>query len=198
MTNEQHFPKTISQREFDYSLFTNLSRILSPATFLRVHSNSKEVSHLSWQNTYPNFKTTCHMKLKFFLWTKFLEYLLLAKYLIFVAATLKNFLQVSFYCFLMILAIFNNNWKWMFNKMFSFTSIATVWDTNITEWRKYRRKKVIMIKKFSPFSLSAISFTSGLCSSQCLCNPYVLRIKTFSTPFSWSDFCGCYFEHLMN
>ena len=38
-------------------------------TFLRVHSNSKEVSYLSWQNTYPSSKTTCHMKLKFFLWT---------------------------------------------------------------------------------------------------------------------------------
>ena len=56
--------------------------------FLRVHSNSKEVSYLSWQNKYPNLKTTCHMKLKFFLWTKLLENLLLAKYLISVAAPL--------------------------------------------------------------------------------------------------------------
>ena len=43
--------------------------LLSLATFLRVHSNSKEVSYLSWQNTYPNLKTTCHIKLKFFLYT---------------------------------------------------------------------------------------------------------------------------------
>ena len=56
-------------------------QLLSLATFLRVHSNSKEVSYLSWQNTYPNLKTTCHIKLKFFLWTKLLENLLLAKYL---------------------------------------------------------------------------------------------------------------------
>ena len=35
-------------------------------TFLRVHSNSKEVSYLSWQNMYPNLKTTCHIKLHFF------------------------------------------------------------------------------------------------------------------------------------
>ena len=56
--------------------------LLSLATFLRVHSNWKEVSYLSWQNTYPNLKTTCHIKLKFFLWTKLLENLLLAKYLI--------------------------------------------------------------------------------------------------------------------
>ena len=63
--------------------------LLSRATFLQVHSNSEEVSYLSWQNTYPNLKTTCHIKLKFFLWTKLLENLLLAKYLISLAATLK-------------------------------------------------------------------------------------------------------------
>ena len=51
-------------------------------TFPQAHSNSKEVSYFSWQNTYPNLKTTCHIKLKFFLWTKLLEDLLLAKYLI--------------------------------------------------------------------------------------------------------------------
>ena len=62
--------------------------LLSLTTFLRVHWNSKEVSYLSWQNTYPNLKTTCLIKLKFFLWTKLLENLLLAKYLISVAAPL--------------------------------------------------------------------------------------------------------------
>ena len=62
--------------------------LLSLVTFLRVHSNSKEVSYLSWQNTYPNLKTTCHIKLKFFLWTKLPENLLFAKYLISVAAPL--------------------------------------------------------------------------------------------------------------
>ena len=39
--------------------------LLLLVTFLRVHSNSKEVSYLSWQNTYPNLKTTFHMKLNF-------------------------------------------------------------------------------------------------------------------------------------
>ena len=63
--------------------------LLSPATFLRVHSNSKEVSYLSWQNMYPNLKTTCHITLKFLLWTKLLEYLLLIKYLISLTATLS-------------------------------------------------------------------------------------------------------------
>ena len=71
--------------------------LLSLATFLRVHSNSKEVSYLSWQNTYPNLKTTCHIKLKFFLWTKLLENLLLAKYLISVAAPLK-YKSINNYC----------------------------------------------------------------------------------------------------
>ena len=47
--------------------------LLSLATFPPVHSNSKEVSYLSWPNTYPNLKTTCHIRLKFFLWTKLLE-----------------------------------------------------------------------------------------------------------------------------
>ena len=41
--------------------------LLSFTTFLRVHSNSKEVSYLSRQNKYPNLKTTFHIKLKFFL-----------------------------------------------------------------------------------------------------------------------------------
>ena len=57
--------------------------LLSLATFLRVHSNSEEVSYLSLQNTYPNLKTTCHIKLNLFLWTKLSENLLLEKYLIY-------------------------------------------------------------------------------------------------------------------
>ena len=63
-------------------------KLLSLATFLQVHSNSKEVFYLPCQNRYPNLKTTCRFKLKFFLWTKLLERLLLAKYLIYIAATL--------------------------------------------------------------------------------------------------------------
>ena len=66
----------------------NYRELLSLATFLRVHSNSKEVSYLSWQNTYPNLKTSCHVNLNFFLWTKLLENLLHAKYIISVATPL--------------------------------------------------------------------------------------------------------------
>ena len=98
MTNEKHFPKTISQWELDYDLFTNL---LSLATFLRVHSNSEEVSYLSWQNTYPNLKTTCHIKLKFFLWTKLLENLLLTKYLISVGASISRVAIISGHVFML-------------------------------------------------------------------------------------------------
>ena len=89
MTNEKHFLKTISHWEFDYGLLKDLPIIiLTLTTFLQVHANSKEVSYLSWQNMYPNLKTTCHIKLKLFLWTKLLVKLFLAKYLISVAAPL--------------------------------------------------------------------------------------------------------------
>ena len=61
---------------------------MSLATFLRVHSNSKEVSFLPWQNKYPNLKTTCHIMPIFFMWTKLPKKLLLAKYLISAVAVL--------------------------------------------------------------------------------------------------------------
>ena len=51
---------------------------------------TQEVSYLSWPNMYPNMKTTFHIKLKFFMWTKLLENLLLAKYLISVTAPLRQ------------------------------------------------------------------------------------------------------------
>ena len=84
----KHFPKTISQWNLIMACLQIHQELLSLATFLQVHSNSKEVSYLSWQNTDPNLKTTCHMKLKYFLWTTFLENLLLAKYLISVTVPL--------------------------------------------------------------------------------------------------------------
>ena len=82
--------------------------LLSLVSYLRVHSNSKEVSYLSWQNIYPNLKTTCHVKLKIFSWTKLLEWTCLllaskelnsslAKYLISVTAPLNTFVNSSFF-----------------------------------------------------------------------------------------------------
>ena len=55
-----------------------VARNYSPSSF----KLKKEVPHLSWQNKYPNLKTTCHIKLKFLLRTKILENILIAKYLI--------------------------------------------------------------------------------------------------------------------
>ena len=67
LTNEKHFPKTLSQREFDMACLQIYRELPNLPTILRVHSNSKEVSYLSGQNMFPNLKTTCHIKLKFFL-----------------------------------------------------------------------------------------------------------------------------------
>ena len=69
--------------------------LLLLVTFLWVYSNSKEVSYLSWQNKYPNLKTTSHVKLKCFLWTKLLENLLLAKYFTSVAAPLTSIIRTG-------------------------------------------------------------------------------------------------------
>ena len=44
--------------------------------------------YLYWKNRYPNLRSTGRIKLKLFLWTELLESLLLAKYLISVAANL--------------------------------------------------------------------------------------------------------------
>ena len=69
--------------------------LLSLTIFLRVHSNSKEVSYLSWQNTYPNLKTTCHIKLKFFEWTKLPENLKKMSYICHCAFKLFSFVSVT-------------------------------------------------------------------------------------------------------
>ena len=67
-------------------LFTNLPRVIVACD---LSSSSELVSNLSWQNKYPNMKTTCDVKLKFFVWIKLLKNLLIAKYLVSVAAALK-------------------------------------------------------------------------------------------------------------
>ena len=86
MINGKHFAKTISQREFDYRLFTNLPRI---TVICDDCSSSFKLKRdiLPLYPTYPNLKTTCHIKLNFFFWTKLQENLLLAKYIISVSAT---------------------------------------------------------------------------------------------------------------
>ena len=64
-------------------------RELSFVTLCQVHSNSKEVSFLSWWKKYLNLKTTYQIKSNSFLWSKLFENVHFAKYLISVPATLK-------------------------------------------------------------------------------------------------------------
>ena len=90
MTNEKHFPKNLSQWEFDLGLFANLWRIIVAPDF-SLSSFKVKRGILLWQNTYPNLKTTCRIKLKFFLWTILLENLLLVKYLLSVTAPLSKY-----------------------------------------------------------------------------------------------------------
>ena len=63
--------------------------------FFKFIQTQKKVSYIPWQNKYLNLKNTCHIEPKIFLWTKLLKNLLLAKYLISVAATLKQFIRLT-------------------------------------------------------------------------------------------------------
>ena len=50
---------------FKFDQWKAFSGNYKPMRVWLIHSNSKEVSYLPWQNTYPNLKTTCHIKLNF-------------------------------------------------------------------------------------------------------------------------------------
>ena len=106
--------------------------LLSLSTFHRVHSNSEEVSYLFWENTYPNLKTTRHIKLKFFLWTKVLENLLLANYLISVATPLKARYALKKWIFLLENIQHQlkwvNKWRNVFKKRYYFEILFYVCD----------------------------------------------------------------------
>ena len=67
----------------------NYQKQLSFATFCRVYSNPKKVVPPSLIKKAFSPKTTCHSKPKLFLRTKLLKIVLLAKYLISIAATLR-------------------------------------------------------------------------------------------------------------
>ena len=82
----KHFPKTISRWEFWLWLAHRFTENYYPSRLFSEFIQTQEVSYVSCQNTYPNSKTTCHNKLQFFLWTKLLENLTLAKYLIYFTA----------------------------------------------------------------------------------------------------------------
>ena len=126
--------------------------ILSLVTFLRVHSNSKEVSYLSWQNMYPNLKTTCHVRLKFLLWSKLLENLFLAKYLIFVAAPLMDpqiHVVVIIIIIIIIMIISQNRYKTKTAKFFVIIFIPK------HESTKVKLRNLRIINRRSSFSMSS-------------------------------------------
>ena len=86
--NEKHFPKTISQWEFDYDLFTNLLRIIVTCDFSQSYFKLRRGILALLTKYVSNLKTTCHIMIKCFLWTKLLKNLLLGRYLISVAVPL--------------------------------------------------------------------------------------------------------------
>ena len=59
------FRKIWANKSLFMACLQDCQKLLSFATFRRVHSNLKEVSYLPWQNKYSNLKTTCHIKPKF-------------------------------------------------------------------------------------------------------------------------------------
>ena len=71
-------------------LYKITENICHSRLFPKFTQTKKEVSYLPWQNMCSNLKIPCHIKQKSFLWTKLLDKLLLAKYLISVAATVPT------------------------------------------------------------------------------------------------------------
>ena len=100
MTNEKYFLKTISQWEFDYGLFTDLPRVIVTCSFSPSSFKLKRwiLTSLDKICIYSNLKSTCHIKLKCFLWTKLLENLLLANYL-FICCSFKILRSINFAIF---------------------------------------------------------------------------------------------------
>ena len=132
MTNEKHFPKTISQWDFDYSLFTNLPRIIVTYDFSPSSFNSKEVSYLPWQKKYPNLKTTCHVNPKCFLWTKLPKNLLLAKYLIYSGLSLSRLLSLSLSNFSLFRTKSSVPWTFVYSLSYFYLSILNFCISNFS------------------------------------------------------------------
>ena len=80
----------MSQCEFDYGLFTNLQRIIIPHDFSPNSFKLKRGILPLPTKCVSDLKITCHIRLKFFLWTKLQENLLLAKNLISATAPLSK------------------------------------------------------------------------------------------------------------
>ena len=92
--NEKHFPKTISQWEFDYGLLKSLLRIIVTCDFSQSYFKLRRGILPLLTKYVSNLKTTGHIMIKSFLWTKLLENLLLERYLISVIiVSFLNFLS---------------------------------------------------------------------------------------------------------
>ena len=97
MTTEKHFPKTISQWEFDYGLFTNLSTILVTCNFFPSSFTLRRgilpllTKYQSLLENYMSYYS------KIFLVNETPRELTLAKYLISVAANLMHASTNFFY-----------------------------------------------------------------------------------------------------
>ena len=57
------FQKLLANESLIMACLQIYQKPLSLSTFLWVHSTLEEVSHLSWQNIYPNLKTTYQAKM---------------------------------------------------------------------------------------------------------------------------------------
>ena len=75
---------------FGYGLFTNLPRIIVACEFFPSSFKLRRGILPLDKISILTLKTTCHIKLKIFLWIKLLEKLLIVEYLISVAATLST------------------------------------------------------------------------------------------------------------
>lgn len=93
MTNEKHLPKTISQWEFNYGLFTNLTRTVVGSNFSLSSFKLREgiqPALTKFLNKFSKWKTTCYIKRNF---SCGIFLFLVAKYLISVAIALTHFKQ---------------------------------------------------------------------------------------------------------
>ena len=93
--------------------------------------NSSDVYYLSWQSKCPNLKTTCHIKLSFFLSTELLENLLLPKCLISVDVAL---IKLNFYYELTWNEMNTNIWEWFFISCYFTTETSSAPVISGSQW----------------------------------------------------------------
>ena len=117
-----------SEKEFKYALFTKSPRKFVARDFSSTSIKLKRGILPPLTKKVFNLKTTCHIKPKFFFWTKLLENLLLTKYFVSGAAVLIVLLICSFLCRMIVatgvlarvrLLFWNNQLREMYCDSFS-------------------------------------------------------------------------------